>query len=367
MVATAQRFGELNAGIEIHWQKRSLQEFADAPLSELARRFDLLVIDHPSIGEAAELNLLIRLDEFLSAEYLADQLANSVGASHSSYWHGGHQRALAIDSAAPIAGWRHDLLERANVDVPKTWDGLLTLAEKGLVAVPAIPIDSLMHLFMMSNALGGEPFSTPDEVLPRRVAADALQLLSQLILMSAAGSLRRNPIATWQLLAESSDVAYCPFAYGYSNYSRSGYVSHRLEVGPLVSFDGKPLCSTLGGAGLAISNSTKHPNEALAYASFVASPEIQRTLYTTSGGQPGHRSAWVDDDTNGLCNDFFRSTLSTLDNAWVRPRFAGFIAFQNQASLIVHEYLEHGGDVHTVITKLNSALRSSKSNRQLHA
>ena len=59
MVATAQRFAELNPDIEIHWQKRSLQQFADAPLSDLAGRFDLLVIDHPSIGEAAELNLLV--------------------------------------------------------------------------------------------------------------------------------------------------------------------------------------------------------------------------------------------------------------------------------------------------------------------
>ncbi len=361
MVATAQRFGELNTDVEIHWQKRSLQEFADTPLSELAGRFDLLVIDHPSIGEAAELSLLLPLDDYMPDAYLADQATNSVGESYRSYAYDGHQWALPIDSAAPIAGWRPDLLARADADVPKTWDDLLLLAGRGLVAIPATPIDSLMHLFMMCNALGSEPFSTPDEVLPRATGAGALERMRQLVSMANPGSLSRNPIATWQSLAESSDVAYCAFAYGYSNYSRAGYASHRLKVGPLVSFAGKSLRSTLGGAGLAISNTTQHLKEALAYATFVAGPEVQRTLYTASGGQPGHRSAWVDDDNNRLCNGFFRSTLSTLDSAWVRPRFPGFISFQNYASVIVHDYLEHGGDAYTILNRLNDALKHTRA------
>jgi len=36
MVATAQRFQELNPGVEIRWEKRSLQEFADAPVDQLS-------------------------------------------------------------------------------------------------------------------------------------------------------------------------------------------------------------------------------------------------------------------------------------------------------------------------------------------
>src|ERR1700751_1130589 len=85
MVATAQRFSELHADVSITWHKRSLQAFADAPLADLAARFDLLVIDHPSIGEAVRHGLLLPLDEHLPAEFLADQAANSVGQSHASY------------------------------------------------------------------------------------------------------------------------------------------------------------------------------------------------------------------------------------------------------------------------------------------
>jgi multiple sugar transport system substrate-binding protein len=47
MVATAQRYSDLHSGVTITWEERSLQEFADQPLDQLAERYDLLVIDHP--------------------------------------------------------------------------------------------------------------------------------------------------------------------------------------------------------------------------------------------------------------------------------------------------------------------------------
>ena len=37
MVATAQRFSELNPNVDITWEKRSLQAFADEPINELAK------------------------------------------------------------------------------------------------------------------------------------------------------------------------------------------------------------------------------------------------------------------------------------------------------------------------------------------
>ncbi len=361
MQATAQRFSELHPDFDILWQKRSLQQFADAPLRDLAARFDLLVIDHPSIGEAAHHDLLLPLDEQLPAEFLADQGANSVGASHRSYRYNGHQYALAIDAATPISGWRPDLLSRANAELPQTWDDLLALAGRGIVTVPAIPIDSLMNLFMLANALDAEPFTNPDHVIPSHPAGvEALHLLRELVHRAAPGSFGRNPIKTWQLLATSDTVAYCPFAYGYSNYSRDGYAPHTLQTGSLIWLNGKQLRSTLGGAGLAISKHCKHPEAAVEYALFAASGETQRTLYAFSGGQPGHRSAWLDRDLNAHTHDFFRNTLSTLDAAWVRPRFSGFIAFQDAASRIVHDYLVHGGSEQCVLERMDAALHQHR-------
>ncbi len=362
MVATAQRFSELHPDISIHWQKRSLQAFADAPLADLAARFDLMVIDHPSIGEAAHLNLLHPLDQHLPAAFLEDQAQNSVGQSHPSSNIEGHQYALAIDAATPISGYRADLLARADAEPPRTWSELLALAHRGLVTLPAIPIDSLMNLFMLANALGDEPFQNPGVVVGESAGKQALQMLRELVQLSAHGSLERNPIATWQLLATSDKVAYCPFAYGYSNYSRPGYAANILTTGNLLSLDPKSpsLRSTLGGAGLAISSTCKHLEAAVAYAEYTASAQVQSTLYTHAGGQPGHRAAWRNQSLDSAANNFFANTLPTLDQAWVRPRFPGFIAFQDAASTRVHRYLVHGGSESQVLEDMNQSLAETK-------
>ena len=357
MVATAQRFSELNPEISIAWQKRSLQQFADAPLPQLAAQFDLLVIDHPSIGEAVKDELLLPLDEFLPAEFLADQAANSVGASHGSYHYDGRQYALAIDAATPVSGWRADLLDRAGVGIPATWEDLFALARRGLVTLPAIPIDSLMAVFMLANALGAEPFARAGEVIAETEGVEALERLRELVHLSAPGSLDRNPIRTWQYLADSDSVAYCPFAYGYSNYSRAGYTARPLQTGGLVSLNGTRLRSTLGGAGLAISRRCKDRESALSYAMYTAGAITQSTLYAQSGGQPGHRRAWLDPAINRATTNFFQNTLQTLDDAWVRPRFPGFIAFQGTASDLVHDYLVHGREPKTVLHAMNRALQ----------
>src|SRR5579884_4211985 len=93
MVATAQRSLETHPDVSIRWDVRSLQAFGDAPIEELVRRYDLLIIDHPFIGQAAENGLFLPLDEFLSRDFLDDQARNSVGASHASYQYEGHQWA----------------------------------------------------------------------------------------------------------------------------------------------------------------------------------------------------------------------------------------------------------------------------------
>jgi multiple sugar transport system substrate-binding protein len=367
MLATAQQFEETHLEISVRWEKRSLQAFADARLSELAQRFDLLVIDHPSIGEAATKGLLLPLDEYLPEDCLKNHERNSVGQSHASYSYGDHQWALAIDAATPVAGWRADLMERAGAEVPQTWSAVMELARRGLVATPGLAIDSLMAFFMLANALGAEPFRGQGAVIELEqsdVGVQALTMLRELLMASAPGSLERNPIRTWQLLAESDSVAYCPFAYGYSNYSRHGYASNVLTTGGLVTLDdGTLLRSTLGGAGIAISTQCKHREAAVAYAAHVSGEVVQKTLYVTSGGQPGHRAAWLDADANRLTNNFFANTLSTLDQAWVRPRWPGFITFQDTASMIIHEYLRgstRGGE-HAALAAFNTALEKHRS------
>jgi multiple sugar transport system substrate-binding protein len=354
MVATAQRFAELHPDVRIQWEKRSLQQFADWPIEKLARHYDLLVIDHPFVGYASENDVLLPLDEHLPAAFLAEQAASSVGPSHASYFYGGHQWALAIDAATPVAGFRRDLLERAGAVPPTTWAELLDLASRGLVAVPAIPIDSLMAFSMLCLALGEEPFHQEARVVGRDVGERALDMLGSLVRLCDPKCLERNPIATWDLLSRGDSVAFCPFAYGYSNYARRGYCEHLLEFGGLVHIDGQPpFRSVLGGAGLAVSSHSAHRVEAMLYSQYIADPEVQTSLYFDAGGQPGHRRAWLDDEVNRRSGDYFRNTLASLDQAYLRPRFNGYLQFQEMAGPLVHEFLTDGISARETLARLD--------------
>src|SRR5690606_13805352 len=118
----------------ISWEKRSLQEFADASIEDLAKRFDLLVIDHPWTGFGAATNTIVPLSDHFSKEYIKDQEVNTVGKSYESYVINNKLWALPIDAATPVAAARLDILESKGLKVPETYEDLLALAKKGLVA-----------------------------------------------------------------------------------------------------------------------------------------------------------------------------------------------------------------------------------------
>jgi len=339
VIATAQRFEELHPEVSIQWEKRSLQAFADASMAELADRFDLIIMDHPHTALAATEGLLLPFEDWLPAEFLSDQAANSVGGSHESYRFAGKQWTLATDAATPIATWRPDLMKQNGLALPQTWDEVLALARGGFVTVSAFPIDVLMNTYMFCEALGETPFTIDGELASHEVLAGALEELQKLVALCDPACLTRNPIRTAEWMAETSESrgAYCPFAYGYSNYSRPGYGSHLLQAGGLVSFNGRRLRSTLGGAGIAVSSKTEHPRACMDYAEFTASPDIQKGLYFQAGGQPGHRGAWVDDAVNAASSNFFRDTLQTLDESLLRGKFPGYMTFQDQGTPLAHD------------------------------
>jgi multiple sugar transport system substrate-binding protein len=362
VVATAQRFEELNPGARISWEKRSLQEFADYPLDKLVDRYDFLVIDHPWAGASAKSGILLPLEQHLSAGFMADQAANSVGKSHISYDFDGYHTALAIDAATPVASYRPDILEREGETVPETWDDLLAVARKGLVAHPGIPVDSVMNWYMLCTSQGEPPFVNEEWAVSDDMAVQALDQQRELASLCNDEIFGWNPIRTYEALSNRDDLAYCPFAYGYSNYSREGYSKYLLTFADTVTIgDHGHLSTTLGGTGLAISATTQHRDVALAYAEFTASPLIQRTIFAENSGQPGHRAAWLDETVNARTNNFFTNTLPTLDHAYLRPRYAGSMHFQDNAGAPIRDYLMQGGDVKVVLAQLKKLYEESKA------
>ena len=364
MVATAQRYEELHPEVEIVWKKRTLQEFADKSVTDLAQEYDLLVIDHPWTGAAAAKGMLAPFDDYLPAEFLADQRANSVGRSYESYNFLGKQWALPTDAATPVAASRPDLLQALGLELPKTFEDLLALAKQGRVGFSLLPIDVLMSFYGFCCSLGEEPCQQNDQVISDEIGTQVLRMLKSLSDELDPAFYEKNPFKVFEEMTLRDQIVYCPFAYGYSNYSREGYARKVLHFHDLVSLNGKTMVSTLGGAGLAVSSQGKHIEVAMDYARFVASPEIQETLYTENGGQPGHLKAWTSEKVNAYTANYFKNTLPTLERAYLRPRYDGHLYFQDHAGDIVVDYLKNGGDEKAVLEKMNKMYRETLVEQQ---
>jgi len=360
LIATSQRFLELNPNIKIEWEQRSLQEFADSPIENLAQRYDLLIIDHPWAGYAATSGILLPLNEYLPKEFMRNQADNSVGASHLSYNFDGFQSALAIDAASPIAVYRPDYFESKDEVIPETFQDVISLAKKGKVAFAGIPLNLLMDFYMFCATTNDNLFQNEDELIDSSTGEEVLENMHELTSYCNDNIFSWDPIQVHEAMASNSEIIYCPYAYGYTNYSRRGYGKHLLKAFDLVTYKGKMLKGVLGGTGIAISSKSKYLDAAVSYVKYTASQEVQKTIYTENGGQPGHRAAWLDQMNNDLTSNFFVNTIKTLDNSYLRPRYNGYLDFQDHAGLFIQNYVQHGGNPKSVLSQINNLYSKSK-------
>lgn len=362
IVATSNAYSETHPDVSFTWGTRSLQDFADYPIEQLAQDFDFIVLDHPFMGVAATSGCLLPLDEWLSPESMQDQAEHTVGPSYESYRSGGHSWAMAIDAACQVSSFRPDLLDR---DPPRTWDEVVRLAEDragmptGQVAHPFIPVDTLMT-FLTLCAVFGEPAGhDPDRFAGEQVGAAAWETMLRLARSAHPKSREWNPIRTYDRMSETDEIAYVPAAFGYSNYSRAGFRSKIIRFAATPQTGGAGQGGVLGGAGLAISARTNHPEVAADFAAYAASGPVQSGVYVASGGQPGHIDAWTSDEVNGYCGDFFANTLGAIESAYLRPRYDGFMEFQDQAGVMLHQALFTGETAPDVLPRLERLYRSS--------
>ncbi len=358
MVATSTAYAAAHAGVSITWEKRSLQAFADRPISEMAQTYDLMVIDHPHVGEVAKQGNLLALDGLREAQ-MAALAKGSVGLSHPSYEIDGHQWALAIDTATPVACLRPDLLDQ----VPRIWSEVLDLAKAGRVGFALIPINALMSFFGMARNLGYGIADQPDHLMDRAEAQHVLGLLREIVALMDPRCLKLDPIGIYEWMGRQNQApAYSPFGYGYTNYSRAGFCRFPLAFhdAPGVT-ETSPRGTVLGGTGIAVSAFTKHRDVAVDYAFWIAGADCQKGLFTASGGQPAHAAAWEDHACNKMTADFFRNTRATLDTAWLRPRYDGYMGLQDRAGDIVHACLRGEVGEAATIAALDLAYRGSRA------
>ena len=335
--AEHQRRNSCGPEVSITWERRPLSAFEETPLDVLAKQYDLMVIDHPHVGDAVEAGCLLPLDGWAGEAALRDIAGGSVGGSYESYTWQGHQWALPIDAAAQVSAWR----EGARDEPYGGWDEVSDAARGGRMVWPLKPVHALMSFFTLAANRGmpcrldGETLIQPDD---GEAVLEDMNRLASLVPEACFGM---DPIDACEAMARG-DADQCPMLYGYISYARPGFRPHRLVFGDLPAFAGSVAGSTLGGTGVSVSARTQHPEESVAFAVAVASAEWQRTVVFDGGGQPAHAAAWDDPRLDAAAGGFFRNTRATLDAAWTRPRFPGYIPFQHDAGRTVAAVL-HGG------------------------
>lgn len=321
---------------ELSWDVHALEGFESTPIDELAERYDLIVLDHPHLGDALAADCLRPLDELFTVAELTAWASDAVGPSARSYELDGHTWAVPLDAATQVSARRPDLLAEA----PLTWADALALD------VATAPSLAGPHAFLsfcsIAVSLGGDLAEESDDFFDRSIAREALSILAELARRAPALTRELNPIALLELMSTSDELAYVPLVYGYVTYS------------PRLAFDAPPVArrigSTIGGTGIALTRRSEPTPALLDHVRWLLSPETQRGFIPAHSGQPSARSAWTDVVVGDQAGGFYAHTLDVIEHAWVRPRFAGYISFQSQAAATIRHGIDTDNLSNTVDT-----------------
>jgi len=359
LIGGTSEYEKHHSEVRIHWDRRTLREFGEAPIEQYIDRYDLIIVDHPFVGFAAAHQVLVDLGPFLTDEEKLRFEQDSVGPSWKSYWYSGGLWALPIDAATQVASYRPDLLDRSALAPPATFDEVLRLGSWARTigkcfVVPACPTDAISLLFTLSANLGHPIAEEVEPFVEAPLAREVLQKLHALISTAHPQSVDWNPIQVYDFMTSSSEVVYCPYGFGYSNYSRIKNPVRLQFINAPAAGNLGCAGTMLGGTGVAVSAKSVHPTEAIAYAKWLVSKQHQRSTYFREGGQPASLAAWTDSGVDREAGEFFSGTLPTLQSAYVRPRFDGFVRFFEAGGVEINRCLRGDIDDAKLVQWLNT-------------
>lgn len=329
----------------VQWTYRSLAEFNSGPLDDLAREFDLLVVDHPALPHDAA--LFHPLDALPAVQ---DAHISSIGGCAIAYDWDGSTLAVPIDVAAHVSARLPDLLDDLSEPYPRDWPAVLRLAERhpGQVIASLTGDDALCTLLTITASMG-EPITA--ETAP---TVEAVDLLVRLAERCPPACRHLRPPAILELLSDGK-AAYTPALFGYATYLRRP--GARLVYGPVPEHPRGSARGVMGGAGLAISASTRHPEAAFRFLEWVSSPSVQRSALLAAGGQPAAKALWDDPAADALLGGFLSQTRQATECASVRLRHPKWSTFQVRAARVLGAALAQGWEsaaVHSALVELHA-------------
>lgn len=335
-------------GLALEWDKHPLEGFESHPIGDLCARYDLVVLDHPHVGEAVAADCLVPIEDLFGANEIAAWRDAVAGPSLASYHYAGRHWALPLDAATQVMAYRRETVALP----PLEWAQLPAFAEDHAVALSFAGPHAILSFQSICGALGFEPAAPRERFMDRAIAREAYGLMKALTGEVTRRAQALNPIAMLGAIERGEGIDLCPLIYGYVNYATRGVGFADAPAGR-----GGRIGSTLGGTGIGISKRCEVTSELLDHLRWLMSEPVQRGFIPQHDGQPALRSAWQDEEVNAAAGGFFAATLATVEAALLRPRHDGAIAFQTGASARLRASLLDGGAADPLLDQLEILYR----------
>jgi trehalose/maltose transport system substrate-binding protein len=287
--------------------------------------------------------------------------------------------AIPMFTDAPALYYRTDLLEKYGAEPPKTWEELTTTAqmvqdkerEGGNSDFHGFVFQGSAYEGLTCNALewvksfgGGQIVEADGEISinnPKAIEAinTAKSWIGTISPEGVLGYKEEDARGVWQT-GSAAFMRNWPYAYSLSNNDDSA-VKGKFDVVPLPS-GGDGSAATLGGWNLAVSKYSKHPDEAIELALFLASKESQKRRATELSRLPTIEALY-DDPEVAEAQPIIPSWKEIFLNAVPRPS-APTKRDYNEVSkefwTAVHDSMSGNGETEANFKKLEGRLKRLK-------
>ncbi|MEN9519779.1 MAG: hypothetical protein RLZZ381_2367 [Cyanobacteriota bacterium] len=307
--------------------------------------YDLVYMDivwTPKFAAAGWLrDISDRLTPEAAQEYLAEEIA---GGKYEDKLY-----RLPFRSDAGMLYYRQDLLEQAGYQPPETFTQLLTISQdlqqQGLVdwgyAWQGKQSEGLAAMFVEILEGHGAYWINSDTL---EVGLDRPEAIASIEFLRTAIAKKVSPpgVTTYaedetRLLFQNGKVAFLrnwPFVYSLAADPEDSEIVGKYQIKPMVHVAGKKSGAALGGWGLGISATTKHPDAAWQVIEFLSSEESQREFILETGFVPSREALFNDPQIVAKYN-YYPQLLDIVRNSTLRPPISQYA----QASDILQRYL----------------------------
>lgn len=278
---------------------------------------------------------------------------------------------------AGLLYYRADLLEKYNLDVPKTWDELEEAAKTiqegeraegnedfyGYVwqgdSYEGLTCDALEWVY--SN--GGGTIVSPDKKITINnenaveIIEKAASWVGTISPEGVTGMAEEDARNIWQA-GNAAFMRNWPYAYSLGNADDSA-IKGKFDVAPLPAGKSGKGAATLGGWQLAVSKYSEHPDIAADVALYLASYEMQKMRAIEGSMNPTIKALYKDEEVLEA-SPFMGSLYDVFTNAVARPSTATSPKYNQVSTLFfkaVYSVLTGENDAQTALEELELDLQ----------